>query len=86
MDLVKALWLEVDTGGPASNPFITDETETVYNNFVNRFIFTTNEHTKEQLDAEEDFVHAIAVERENSFKIGFKTALELIFSGGGCNP
>lgn len=83
MDLVRALLLEVDKGGVASNPFATDETEQTYNNYADRYIFKTKEVTAEQLDAEADFMHAIVVERENAFRIGFKTALELIFSRGG---
>lgn len=83
MDLVRALLLEVDKGGVASNPFATDETETAYNKYADRFIFKTKEITKEQLDAEADFMEVIVTEREQAFRVGFKTALELIFSGGG---
>lgn len=83
MDLVRALLLEVDKGGVASNPFVTDETEQTYNNYADRFIFKTKEITKEQLDAEADFMEVIVTEREQAFRVGFKTALELIFSGGG---
>jgi hypothetical protein len=83
MDLVRALLFEVDKGGVAGNPFITDETETAQNEMY-RFIFNDNEpHTKAQLDAESAFLGAICAEREQAFRMGFKTALELIFSGGG---
>lgn len=82
MDLVRALLLEVDKGGVASNPFVTDETETAYNKYADRYLFKTKEVTAEQLDAEEDFMEVIVTEREQAFRVGFKTALELIFSGG----
>lgn len=70
MDLLKKIWDEVDN---------SRGTENIHNHFSERYIFTTNSITEEQFEEESDFMAVILSDREEAFKLGFRTAIELIF-------
>ena len=67
------LFIAVDAERRLDNPFVTTEGERLYKALCDE-IKKPEEGTPELLD--ETIIH----ERENAFKVGFKTTIELLFS------
>lgn len=83
MDILEQLYQMVNEDNVYDNPFETHKTNETHDTFANRYIYTTRELQDGQNDMWECFVEALQAEREQAFKVGYNTAIRLIFSGGG---
>lgn len=59
------------------SPFRTARIDKAYNDYVSKYIFTTDNHEEKQLEQEELLNAAITEEQANAFRVGFKTAFSL---------
>lgn len=73
MDLLTKIWAETDSGRIP---------EIKRDEYMEKYIFTTNLTKNKQLEAEEDFMNVVLEEREQAFKLGFNTAVKLLFANG----
>lgn len=73
MDLLTKIWLETDSG--RTQEIKRDE-------YMEKNIFTPNLTKNKQLEAEDDFMEVVLEEREQAFKLGFNTAVKLLFTNG----
>lgn len=71
MDLLTKIWAETDSGRIP---------EIKRDEYMEKYIFTTNLTKNKQLEAEEDFMGVVLEEREQAFKLEFNTAVKLLFS------
>ncbi len=82
MDILEQLYQMVNEDNVYDNPFETHRTNETHDTFTNKYIYTTRELQDGQNDMWECFVEALQAEREQAFKVGYNTAIRLIFSGG----
>ena len=80
MDILDALFFTINSESVRFNPFETKEINDAYNNFADKYIYTTKELQPQQNDIFECFADTLSTERENAFKVGFRTAIKLIFA------
>lgn len=80
---LEKLYLAIDSAEDAqANPFETVEFQRVYENFCNKRIETESTPVDVQNEIWEEFIEVIMITRETAFKVGFKTAVELMM--GDC--
>lgn len=79
MDALTKLYYSINDDEKALNPFERGEAELHYNAFCKKYIDIIKGYD-EQNQEWEDLMKILASEREQAFKIGFKTAVSLIVS------
>lgn len=86
MEIIEKLFQMVNDDNIYSNPFETAEVNNTHETFCKKYIYTTKELKDGQNDMWECFVEALAAERKQAFRVGYNTAVKLIFSGGVRKP
>ena len=77
---IKDLYTMLDEPEIEKNAFFTDETLRAHNDFIDKYIYTTDFPEKQQDDVMFEFEQVCTADKATAFKVGFKTALELMRS------
>lgn len=80
MDLLETIYLELEDRDISKNPFVNEEADNMLSDFYNEYINGMFPYGFEkQSEAEEKLVKMSIINRETGFRVGFRTAIELIF-------
>lgn len=77
---IQQLYITLDEPSFDTNCFWTEETRRKHDDFHEKYIYTSAFPENKQDDIMLEFEHVCDTDKELAFKIGFKTALELIRS------
>ena len=82
MRLIEKLFQMLDDESVYSNPFESAEVNKKRDDFCKKYIDTADKPYDLQEDMWECFIGALMAEREQAFKVGYATAVKLLFQGG----
>jgi len=76
--VLKAIYEQLDHDDRDKNPFEPEEYNNQYDDFVDKYIYTTPIPTEQQHEERDDLGTLLLLERETAFEVGFLAAMQLL--------